>query len=124
MKKNPVNFDDVPDNRNGYSFFEDVWDVVRQIPPGRVTTYGAIARYLGAKSSARMVGWAMNASFIVQPKVPAQRVINRNGMLSGKAHFSTPTMMQELLEKEGIRVENDKVLEFNKHFWDPAGELG
>src|SRR6059058_2968032 len=107
MKKKRVNFDDVPANRNGYSFFEDVWDVVRQIPPGRATTYGAIARYLGAKSSARMVGWAMNTSFAIQPKVPAQRVVNRNGMLSGKAHFATPNLMQELLEKEGIKVEND-----------------
>ena len=106
-----------------YTFFNDVWDVVRQIPEGRVTTYGAIASYLGLKSSARMVGWAMNASFIVEPKVPAQRVINRNGMLSGKMHFATPTLMQELLEKEGIKVENDTVVEFKKVFWDPAIEL-
>jgi methylated-DNA-protein-cysteine methyltransferase-like protein len=123
MKRNRLKKQDLADRKDRYSFFEDVWDVVRQIPHGRVTTYGAIARYLGAKSSARMVGWAMNASFIVQPKVPAQRVINRNGMLSGKAHFSTPTLMQELLEKEGIRVENDKVLEFSTLFWDPAAEL-
>ena len=106
-----------------YSFFQDVYDVVRQIPKGRVTTYGAIGAYLGAKSSARMVGWAMNSSFVVKPKVPAQRVINRNGMLSGKAHFATPTLMQELLEKEGIKVENDKVVDFSKLFWDPSTEL-
>lgn len=109
--------------RKNYSFFEDVWDVVRQIPEGRVTTYGAIATYLSAKSSARMVGWAMNASFIVQPKVPAQRVVNRNGMLSGKAHFATPTSMEELLKKEGIQVENDQIIHFQKVFWDPVIEL-
>ena len=111
------------DSKN-YSFFQDVWDVVRQIPKGRVTTYGAIATYLGTRSSARMVGWAMNASFIVEPKVPAQRVVNRNGMLSGKAHFATPTYMQELLEEEGIQVENDKIIDFSRHFWDPVKELG
>ncbi len=113
----------VADQSRHYSFFENVWDVVRQIPRGRVTTYGAIGAYLGAKSSARMVGWAMNGSFVVKPKVPAQRVINRNGMLSGKAHFATPTLMQELLEKEGIKVKNDKVLHFDKLFWDPSKEL-
>jgi methylated-DNA-protein-cysteine methyltransferase-like protein len=101
-----------------------VWDVVRQVPEGRVTTYGAIATYLGTKSSARMVGWAMNASFLVQPKVPAQRVVNRNGMLSGKAHFATPTLMQELLAKEGILVENEKIVGFEKVFWDPVIEMG
>lgn len=106
-----------------YSFFENVWDVVRQIPKGRVSTYGAIGAYLGAKSSARMVGWAMNGSFVVKPHVPAQRVINRNGMLSGKAHFATPTQMEELLKKEGIKVENDKVVAFEKLFWDPSVEL-
>src|ERR1017187_5565646 len=79
-----------------YSFFEDVYAVVRQIPKGRVTSYGAIAHYLGTKLSARMVGWAMNAAFQITPKVPAHRVVNRNGMLSGKAHFGTPTLMQEL----------------------------
>jgi methylated-DNA-protein-cysteine methyltransferase-like protein len=107
-----------------YSFFENVWDVVRLIPKGRVTTYGAIATYLGTKSSARMVGWAMNASFIVQPKVPAQRVVNRNGMLSGKAHFSTPTLMEELLQTEGIQVKDEKILYFKEVFWDPVVELG
>ncbi|MCW3106026.1 MAG: hypothetical protein JWQ09_532 [Segetibacter sp.] len=113
----------IADNSKQYSFFQDVWDVVRQIPKGRVTTYGAIATYLGAKSSARMVGWAMNACFMVQPKVPAQRVVNRNGMLSGKAHFATPTLMEELLLKEGIQVENDKITDFNNRFWDPVKEL-
>ena len=105
------------------SFFEDVYDVVRQIPKGRVTSYGAIAAYLGTKMSARMVGWAMNASFLITPKVPAHRVVNRNGMLSGKAHFGTPTLMQELLEKEKIKIENDSIIDSEKKFWDPAKEL-
>ena len=113
----------VADQSKHYSFFENVWDVVRQIPKGRVSTYGAIAAYLGAKSSARMVGWALSSSFAVKPKVPAQRVINRNGMLSGKSGFSTPTLMEELLQKEGIKVENDQVINFKKLFWDPAVEL-
>ena len=106
-----------------YSFFEDVYDVVRQIPKGRVTSYGAIANYLGTKLSARMVGWAMNASSLAKPKVPAQRVVNRNGMLSGKHHFSTPTLMEELLKKEKIEVKDDKIIGFEKLFWDPAVEL-
>ncbi|MBL0356446.1 MAG: MGMT family protein [Chitinophagaceae bacterium] len=106
-----------------YSFFEDVYDVVRQIPKGRVTSYGAIAKYLGTKLSARMVGWAMNASGLAKPKVPAQRVVNRNGMLTGKHHFATPTLMEELLKKEKIEVKNDTVVNFKKLFWDPAEEL-
>lgn len=105
-------------------FFQNVFDVVRLIPKGRVTSYGAIAKYLGAGGSARMVGWAMNASHSVKPKVPAHRVVNRNGMLSGKAHFDTPTQMQELLEKEKIKVKNEMVLDFEKLFWDPVKELG
>ncbi|QNA44488.1 MGMT family protein [Lacibacter sediminis] len=107
-----------------YSFFQDVYDVVRQIPKGRVTSYGAIAAYLGTKLSARMVGWAMNGAHKVKPKVPAQRVVNRNGMLSGKAHFETPTHMEELLKKDGVAVKNDTVVDFEKRFWDPAVELG
>ncbi|MFY8129172.1 MAG: MGMT family protein [Chitinophagaceae bacterium] len=106
-----------------YTFFDDVYAVVRQIPKGRVTSYGAIANYLGTKLSARMVGWAMNAAHTVKPKVPAQRVVNRNGMLSGKMHFETPTYMQELLEKEGLIIENDTIKNFSKVFWDPAKEL-
>jgi methylated-DNA-protein-cysteine methyltransferase-like protein len=106
-----------------YSFFQDVYDVVRQIPRGRVTSYGAIAGYLGTKLSARMVGWAMNGSHRVRPKVPAQRVVNRNGYLTGKHHFETPTQMEELLRKEGIEVKNDRVVEFEQLFWDPATEL-
>ncbi len=111
------------DNLKQHNFFEDVWEVARHIPKGRVTSYGAIANYLGTKLSARMVGWAMNASFNVKPKVPAQRVVNRNGMLSGKMHFTTPTLMEELLIIDGIEVEENKVVDFEKRFWDPATEL-
>ena len=106
-----------------FSFFEDVFDVVRQIPKGRVTSYGAIANYLGTKLSARMVGWAMNASHSASKKVPAQRVVNRNGMLTGKAHFATPTLMEELLKKDGLEVKNETVVDFKKRFWDPAKEI-
>lgn len=105
------------------NFFEDVFDVVRQIPKGRVTNYGSIAKYLGSGLSSRMVGWAMNASHMMKPKVPAHRVVNRNGMLTGKHHFPTPTTMETLLEKEGVKVINDKVIEFKERFWDPALEL-
>ena len=116
----------MPTNRSdkAYSFFEDVWAVARKIPKGRVTSYGAIANYLGTKLSARMVGWAMNGASAAKPKVPAQRVVNRNGMLSGKMHFASPNAMEELLKKEGTNVENDKVIDFEKKFWDPAKELG
>ncbi len=112
------------DSSGEYSFFENVWSVARQIPKGRITSYGAIANYLGTKLSARMVGYAMNGCFDVKPKVPAHRVVNRNGMLSGKMHFATPTLMQELLEKEGIKVIDDKVIDFEDLFWEPAKELG
>lgn len=104
------------------AFFEDVWDVVKLVPRGRVTTYGAIAQYLGTRMSARMVGWAMNAAHSL-PDVPAQRVVNRNGMLSGKAHFGSPTRMQELLEADGVLVKNDTVQEFTQRFWDPSKEI-
>ena len=123
-KNKSIQFPDVvPGTRKKNSFFEDVFDVVRQIPKGRITSYGAIAYYLGTKSSARMVGWAMNASFVVVPKVPAHRVVNRNGMLTGKAHFATPDLMQQLLEKEGILIKDDKIEDFDKKFWDPVIEL-
>ena len=107
-----------------YTFFDDVYDVVRQVPAGRVTSYGAIATYLGTKLSARMVGWAMNAAHQVVPAVPAHRVVNRMGMLTGRHHFGTPTLMEELLEKEGIFVKEDKVQHFGSIFWNPAAELG
>ncbi len=106
------------------SFFEEVYAVVRLVPKGRVTSYGAIAKFLGTGKSARMVGWAMNAAHMVKPKVPAHRVVNRNGMLSGKMHFATPTLMQELLEKEKIVVKKDTIQDFDKLFWDPAKEIG
>ena len=103
-------------------FFEQVWDVVRLIPAGRVTSYGAIAAYLGAKRSSRMVGWAMNAAHRY-PHIPAHRVVNRNGLLSGKMHFATPTLMEEKLSQEGIEVKDDQILDFKNHFWDPTIEL-
>lgn len=104
------------------SFFQDVYEVAKMIPEGRVTSYGAIANYLGVKRSARVVGWAMNGA-ITFHDVPAHRVVNRAGVLTGKNHFSTPTMMQELLEKEGIKVKNDQVVDFDQVFWDPMKEL-
>ena len=106
-----------------YSFFQDVYEVVRQIPKGRVTSYGAIAAYLGTKLSARMVGWAMNAAHTAKPKVPAQRVVNRLGILSGKHHFKTPTLMEDLLKKDGVAVKDDTVVNFKEKFWDPLTEL-
>lgn len=113
----------VPTQPKEYSFFQDVYDVVRQVPKGRVTTYGAIANYLGTKLSARMVGWAMNAAHNIKPKVPAHRVVNRNGLLSGRMHFATPTLMQELLEKEKVIVSDEKIADFKTIFWDPAMHL-
>jgi len=104
-------------------FFDMVYQVVRLIPKGRVTSYGAIAAYLGAKTSSRIVGYAMNGAHRVKPKVPAHRVVNRNGLLTGKHHFETPYQMQELLEKEKIKVKDDKVIDFKILFWDPAEEL-
>jgi len=103
-------------------FFDNVYDVVRLIPPGRVTSYGAIAAYLGSKRGARMVGWAMGNSY-TQHNVPAHRVVNRNGLLSAKHLFETPTAMQERLESEGVDVKNDVVQNWQKTFWDPEKEL-
>ncbi|MCX7955071.1 MAG: MGMT family protein [Bacteroidales bacterium] len=105
------------------NFFDLVYQVVRLIPYGRVSTYGAIARYLGAAKSARMVGWALNNSHNVIPKVPAHRVVNRNGFLTGYMHFATPTLMEELLKSEGIIVENKRIINFKDVFWDPSFEL-
>lgn len=113
-----------PSGHSDENFFSLVYDLVRQIPKGRVTSYGAIAACLGAKSSSRMVGWAMNGSHRVRPKVPAHRVVNRNGLLTGKHHFTPPGMMEILLKKEGIKVRNDQVVDFKNLFWDPAKELG
>ncbi len=104
-------------------FYEKVWDVVKLIPEGRVTSYGAIARFLGEKRASRMVGYAMNMSHSSEEPVPAQRVVNRNGMLTGKHHFASPELMQHLLEAEGVKVENDRVVDFDTLFWDPLTEL-
>jgi methylated-DNA-protein-cysteine methyltransferase related protein len=104
------------------NFFDNVYEVVRQIPKGRVTSYGAIAEYLGLRGSARMVGWAMNKNFEGND-VPAHRVVNRNGRLTGKVHFGEENVMQKLLEEEGINVLNDEIQDFQKHFWDPKKEL-
>jgi methylated-DNA-protein-cysteine methyltransferase-like protein len=103
-------------------FFVQVYDVVRLIPKGRVTSYGAIANYLGTKSGARMVGWAMNAAHVL-PDVPAHRVVNRNGLLTGKMHFEDANEMERLLENEGILIEKDQVKDFKLLFWDPMTEL-
>lgn len=112
-----------PTGKKDENFFELVFEVVRQIPKGRVTSYGAIAACLGTKLSARTVGWAMHGAHYPHLKVPAHRVVNRNGMLTGKHHFSDPDEMQRLLEKEKIKVVDDKVQDFKKLFWDPATEL-
>ncbi|MDN5200519.1 MGMT family protein [Fulvivirgaceae bacterium BMA10] len=104
-------------------FFEDVYEVVRLIPKGRVTSYGAIAAYLGAKSSARVVGWALNSS-TMHDGVPAHRVVNKSGSLTGKHHFRGPNSMQDRLEREGIVVKDHVIQDLDKHFWDPMEELG
>lgn len=104
------------------SFFDKVYAVVKQIPEGKVTSYGAIARYLGAAGSSRMVGWAMNNASKME-EIPAHRVVNRNGMLTGKHHFPGTRLMQQLLEAEGIAVKEDKIIHFQQHFWDPSEEL-
>ena len=109
--------------KESFTFFTDVYEVVRQIPKGRVTSYGAIAKFLGTKLSARMVGWAMNAAHQQVEKVPAHRVVNRNGMLTGKHHFATPSLMEELLLKEKIKVKEETIIDFEKYFWDPSLEL-
>ena len=119
MKKRLKNL--CKDNDDG--FFTRVHEVTKLIPNGRVTSYGAIAKYLGTALSARMVGWALNQSHSSENFVPAHRVVNRNGMLTGKHHFGGSKVMQELLESEGIRVEDNTVIDFNKIFWDPSKEL-
>ncbi len=106
------------------TFFEKVYDVVRLVPEGRVTSYGAIAEAIGAKKSARMVGYAMNNAHNISPYIPAHRVLNRKGLLTGKHHFSTPNQMEELLLTEGIEVRNNQVLNFKEIFWNPIDELG
>jgi methylated-DNA-protein-cysteine methyltransferase-like protein len=112
-----------PSGKRDQSFFELVYEVARQIPPGRVTSYGAIAACLGTKGSARMVGWAMHGAGRVKPAVPAHRVVNRVGLLSGKVHFRPPEKMERLLKKEGVLVKDDKVVNFKEVFWDPGREF-
>lgn len=113
-----------PSGKKDENFFELVYEVARQIPKGRVTSYGAIAACLGTKLSARMVGWAMNGAGKIKPKIPAHRVVNRNGMLSGKHHFTPAGSMEKMLKKEGIKIKDDTVVDFEKLFWDPVKELG
>jgi len=105
------------------SFYEKVYEVTRLIPAGKVTSYGAIAAFLGTAQSSRMVGWAMNNAHVQDTYVPAHRVVNRNGLLTGKHHFGSPDIMQELLEAEGILVLDDQIIDFEKHFWNPMIEL-
>jgi methylated-DNA-protein-cysteine methyltransferase-like protein len=109
-------------NDKNKDFFQMVFEVVKLIPSGRATSYGAIANYLGTKSGSRMVGWAMNSAHS-NPEIPAHRVVNRNGLLTGKMHFNSPSLMQELLEKEGIKVVDDKIENFSLIFWNPSVEL-
>lgn len=104
-------------------FFSRVYEITRLIPYGRITSYGAIARYLGTAGSARMVGWALNSSHTNPEFIPAHRVVNRNGMLTGKHHFGNSSTMQQLLENEGFIVKDDKVIDFREKFWDPSDEL-
>lgn len=113
-----------PSGKKDPGFFEMVHEIARQVPKGRVTSYGAIAACLGTRLSARMVGWAMNGSHLAKPPVPAHRVVNRMGILSGKHHFGKQGEMEKRLRKEGVRVKDDKVVDFEKVFWDPVIELG
>lgn len=106
------------------SFFQRVYEVTRKIPHGRVSTYGAIASYLGAPGAARMVGWAMNQSGSAYPFVPAHRVVNRKGLLTGKHHFEGSNVMQELLENEGAIIQDNQIKNMDEMFWDPVKELG
>lgn len=105
------------------SLYTDIYDIVRQIPRGRVTSYGAIAAYLGTRSGARLVGWAMNASHTQAPDIPAHRVVNRHGVLTGKHHFATPDLMEIRLREEGLVIIEDAIQDFQTHFWDPANAL-
>lgn len=115
------NFDTVSEQTK--DFFQRVFEITRLIPEGRVTSYGSIAKALGTAKSSRMVGWAMNASHR-EKDIPAHRVVNRVGVLTGKAHFNPPEIMQQRLEREGIKVVDDKIVDFEKHYWDPQLELG
>lgn len=109
--------------KNNNDFFESVYDVTRLIPYGRVTSYGAIARYLGSGRSARTVGWALNICHTNTDFIPAHRVVNRNGLLTGKHHFGNSSTMQQLLENEGLIIDDDRIVNFKERFWDPSSEL-
>lgn len=125
-KRNSTNagsFSPLSEGSGEASFYDKVYEVVRLIPPGKVSSYGAIASFLGTAQSSRMVGWAMNNAGLQFPYVPAHRVVNRNGLLTGKHHFGSSTIMQELLEAEGITVVDDQIVDFEKHFWNPMIEL-
>lgn len=122
VRMNPLSDNQIP-REHPNKFFDDVFEIVRLIPPGRVTTYGAIAKYLGTGLSARMVGWAMNACHRLTPPIPAHRVVNRNGMLSGRMHFETPSTMEERLVSEGIIINDNAICQFSHVFWDPAKEI-
>ncbi|MBK7763807.1 MAG: MGMT family protein [Bacteroidetes bacterium] len=100
-------------------WIEKIYALVRQIPRGKVCTYGILAEHAGTRLTARMVGWAMNAAHHIQPPIPAHRVVNRNGLLTGKHHFGSPTLMQELLEAEGFIIKDDQILDFKKYVWQP-----
>ena len=110
--------------KNNEGFFEKVYAITRLIPYGRVTSYGAIARYIGSGRSARMVGWALNSSHTRPDFIPAHRVVNRNGLLTGKHHFGNSSTMRQLLENEGFIIEDDQIVNFGERFWDPRRELG
>lgn len=112
IKKKTVQRDD--------QWIEKVYAIVRKIPKGNVTNYGAIADCIGSRLTSRMIGWAMNKAHTVTPTVPAHRVVNRNGILTGKHHFATPSLMQELLEAEGIKIKDDQIIDFKTHFWTPV----
>lgn len=113
----------MPSGAKDLDFLAQVYEIVRQIPKGRVTSYGAIAKCIGTGKSARLVGWAMSVCSNIKPKVPAHRVVNSAGVLSGKLAFKTPTYMEALLAREGVVVQNDKVVDFRKRFWDPLSEM-
>ena len=123
MQKEKTDKESLPGKAVRASIYDAIYDVVRCVPRGRVTSYGAVAAAIGAASGARVVGYAMNMCAGIKPKVPAHRVVNRNGMLTGKHHFSPPEKMQQLLEKEGVKIKEDKVVNFDKLYWDPMKEI-
>lgn len=110
-------------SQKSLDFYQAVYEIVRLIPKGKVTSYGAIASALGAKKSSRLVGYAMNHSHTQKPPIPAHRVVNRNGLLTGRHHFTPPESMQLLLENEGLTIQNHQIKDFDLHFWDPLKEI-